>query len=98
MCMKHAAIWAAAIGLISCAAAAEEWPAWRGPRGDGTSTETDVPVKWTEAENVLWKSPVPGKGHSSPIVWGDRVFVTTCEEAKKTRELLCFDANTGKKL
>jgi len=98
MRMKHAAIWAAAIGLISCAASAEEWPAWRGPRGDGTSTETDVPIKWTEAENVLWKSPVPGKGHSSPIVWGDRVFVTTCEEAKKTRELLCFDANTGKRL
>jgi outer membrane protein assembly factor BamB len=77
---------------------AEEWPAWRGPRGDGTSTETGVPVRWSAAEAIAWKAPVPGKGHSSPVVWGDRVFVTTCIENDERRMLLCFDRRTGVRL
>lgn len=78
--------------------AEEEWPSWRGPRGDGTSRETNVPVRWSATENVLWKVPIPGKGHSSPIVWGDRLFVTTCNERAKTRLLLCLDRRDGKVL
>jgi len=77
-------------------AAAEPWPSWRGPRADGTSTETQVPLRWSEEQNVLWKAPVPGRGHSSPIVWGDRVFVVTCDERKKERTLLCLGAADGK--
>ncbi|MFN4260654.1 MAG: PQQ-binding-like beta-propeller repeat protein [Gemmataceae bacterium] len=77
---------------------AEEWPAWRGPRGDGTSLDTNIPLRWSETENVLWKVPVPGIGHSSPIVWGDRIFVTTCVEDKEERVLLCLDRRTGKVL
>ena len=89
---------AMAVTLPTATAAAEEWPAWRGPRGDGTSTETGVPLRWSADENVAWKTPIPGKGHSSPVVWGDRVFVTTCIEEQGARLLLCLDRRTGKVL
>jgi outer membrane protein assembly factor BamB len=75
---------------------AEEWPGWRGPRGDGTSTETGVPLKWSEKENVRWKTAIPGAGHSSPIVWEDRVFVTSCIEKDLERVLICLDRRDGK--
>ncbi|MCX5683664.1 MAG: PQQ-binding-like beta-propeller repeat protein [Planctomycetota bacterium] len=84
--------------LASATASAEEWPSWRGPRGDGTSLETAVPLAWSATENILWKTPIPGQGHSSPVVWGDHVYVTTCQEEKQTRELLCLDAASGKVL
>ena len=64
--------------LCSLAAAAEDnWPQFRGPRGDGTSDATGLPTKWSETQNVKWKTPIPGLAHSSPVVWGDRVFITT---------------------
>jgi outer membrane protein assembly factor BamB len=75
---------------------AEDWPGWRGPRGDGTSAETGLPIRWSATENVAWKVPVPGNGHSSPIVWGDRVFVTTCLPQDQARQLLCLDRRDGK--
>ena len=75
---------------------ADNWPQWRGPRGDGTSAETGIPVRWSEKENVLWRIPIPGKGHSSPVVWGDRVFVTTCLEKDQKRLLLCLNRRDGK--
>jgi len=53
---------------------AEEWPMWRGPKLDGHSSEKNLPVRWSESENVAWKVPVSGKGHSSPIVWGIGFF------------------------
>jgi outer membrane protein assembly factor BamB len=84
--------------LIVSSARAEDWPQWRGPRLDGTSTETNVPTHWSATENIRWKTPIPGKGHSSPIVWGDRVFVTTCLEAQQKRMLLCIDRVSGKVL
>ncbi len=74
---------------------AENWPGWRGPRGDGTSHEKTLPLTWSEAENLRWKTPIAGKGHSSPIVWGDRVFVTTCLEDKGERVLICLDRRDG---
>lgn len=77
---------------------AEDWPGWRGPRGDGTSEETNVPVVWSDSQNVAWKTPVPGKGHASPIVWNDRVFVVSCDEDKQERILLAFDRVSGKQL
>src|SRR5437868_7039116 len=67
--MKHRAM---CVGLILLALAttvsAEEWPGWRGPRGDGTSEETNLPTRWSKTENVAWKVPIPGKGHSSPVI------------------------------
>lgn len=97
MDFRGAFLLAATAGLAA-AAAAEEWPEWRGPRRDGTSQETGLPVKWSETENVAWKTPIPGKGHSSPVVWGDKVFVTTAEPKELRRILLCLDARDGKLL
>jgi len=56
---------------------AENWPHWRGPSTTGVSTETGLPERWSDTENVAWKSAVRGLGISSPIVWGDYVFVTS---------------------
>ena len=75
-----------ALFLLTMTAAADEpegaearryWPQWRGPLGTGVAPEADPPVEWSETKNIRWKIPLPGVGHSTPIVWGDRVFVTT---------------------
>src|SRR5438876_11947005 len=58
------------------AAAPDGWPHWRGPNDDGMA-RGDAPLHWSDTEHVAWKTPVPGKGHSSPVVWGDRIFLTT---------------------
>ena len=63
--------------LISWTLRAENWPHWRGPSADGISTETDVPIRWSASENIAWKTPLRGMGTSTPIVWGDRIFVTS---------------------
>ena len=78
------------------AARAEDWPCWRGPRLDGTSLEAGVPLQWSKTENIAWKTAIPGKGHSSPIIWGDRVFVTSCVENEEQRLLFCLDRRDGK--
>src|SRR5919201_336252 len=87
-----------ALLLTAAGALAGEWPRWRGPRGDGHSDETNVPTRWSETDNIAWKVEVPGKGHSSPIVWGDRIFLTTALEKEQQRVLLCLDGRSGKEL
>jgi len=77
---------------------AGDWPGWRGPHGDGHSDEQNVPTRWSDTENIAWKVAVPGKGHSSPVVWGDKLFVATALETEQTRVLLCLDRRTGKTL
>jgi len=52
------------------------WSQWRGSEGTGVSTETNVPMEWSSGKNLKWKAPLPGSGHSSPIVWGNKVFLT----------------------
>ncbi len=58
---------------------AENWPQWRGLHNDGISTETDVPIQWSQSENVRWRLPLPGEGASTPIVWEDKIFLTSAE-------------------
>jgi outer membrane protein assembly factor BamB len=65
-----------AVVSIPPAAVAENWASWRGPSDNGMA-ESDAPTKWSDTENVKWKAEIPGKGHSSPVVWGDRIFLTT---------------------
>ncbi len=88
---------AIAVGLIGMLGLvqAEDWPGWRGPRGDGTSLETGLPTRWSATEGIAWKVAVPGSGHSSPVVWGDRVFLTSCLDETEERLLLCFDRKDG---
>lgn len=82
--------------VLSAAAHAENWPAWRGPRGDGTSLEKNVPVHWSPSSNVVWKTEIAGIGHASPIVWNDRVFLVTALLDQEERALLCLDRKTGR--
>jgi outer membrane protein assembly factor BamB len=80
-------------------AQAENWPCWRGPRGDGSSIDQTVPMTWNgeTGKNVMWKVPLPGKGHASPIIWENRIFVVSCDQEKQERQLICLDEN-GKQL
>lgn len=82
--------------LLAPAASADNWPCWRGPNGDGSCSEADVPLRWSEKENVTWKTEIPGEGHASPIVWGDRVFTVTALLDSKDRLLVCLDRRTGR--
>ena len=84
--------------MLTASASAGEWPCWRGSRGDGVSEEANVPIRWSSTENVAWKVPIPGVGHSSPVIWGDRIFVTTYIEQGNERVLMCLDRLSGKRL
>lgn len=74
------------------------WPRFRGPRGDGVSAYTNVPLSWNlqTGEGIVWKAPVPLAGPSSPVVWGNRLFLTSA--TPKKNEIYCYDALTGKLL
>ena len=84
--------------LAALPALAENWPGFRGPRGDGSSTEKALPLRWSAADNIAWKVSIPGRGHASPIVWGDRIFVVSAVPETEERVLLCLDRRTGKTL
>jgi outer membrane protein assembly factor BamB len=66
---------------VGAADGTEAWPAWRGPQGTGTAPAADPPLVWSEEQNVRWKVPLPGKGLSTPVIWGDRIFLTTAVPA-----------------
>jgi outer membrane protein assembly factor BamB len=93
-----AALPALLIGLVLSAAGAahaDNWPQWRGPAYDGVSKETNLPAEWSDAKNVAWKLPLPGAGSSTPVVWGDRIFLTS--EDSKDLVLMCV-STAGKEL
>lgn len=87
---------AVALCLSTVSLAAANWPSWRGPHQDNTSPETKFPIAWSRAKNVKWRAPLPEPGNSSPIVWGDTVFVTQAMGDGKERTLMAFDCATGK--
>ncbi len=88
-----AACWAGTLSRVT----AENWPGWRGPRSDGTSLEQGIPTTWdgSSGKNIVWRVPLPGAGHASPIVWEDRLFTVTCDERTGDRILLCLDRRDG---
>ncbi|MGE0608773.1 MAG: PQQ-binding-like beta-propeller repeat protein [Pirellulales bacterium] len=76
-----------------------DWPCWRGPNHNGVAdARQNPPLRWSETENVVWQSNVPGRGHGSPIVVGDQVFLATAESDRQTQSVLCFDRRTGKQM
>src|SRR5688572_25912143 len=93
------AIFVALVALANASraggAAVADWPGWRGPHGDGRSDEAKLPTRWNAIENIHWKVPIPGRGHSSPVVWGDMVFLATAIEANQKRLLLCLNRLDG---
>lgn len=75
-------------------AAEGDWPHWRGPTGDGHCTETTIPTRW-DAKSVVWRTELPGQGQSSPVISGDRIFLTTALESGRQRVVLCVDRRNG---
>lgn len=78
-----AALGVVSAGLFVRVAEAGNWPQWRGPDGSGISTEKNLPAEWGPARNIKWKTAIDGRGHSSPIVWGNKIFLTTAMEGEE---------------
>jgi outer membrane protein assembly factor BamB len=87
-----------ALAALPCPARADNWPAWRGADGIGRCGERDLPVKWSAAENVRWKVKLPGPGNSTPVIWGERVFLTQATDKGRKRGLLCLSRKDGQEL
>jgi outer membrane protein assembly factor BamB len=77
---------------------AANWPGWRGPTGQGFCDEKNVLLKWSDKENVKWKIPLENQGNSTPVVWGDKIFLTQANKDGAVRSLLCFARADGKLL
>jgi hypothetical protein len=90
----------AALGLTLAfvPARAENWPRFRGPDGNAVSSESPLPTTWSTTSNVRWKTAIPGKGFSSPVVWDDRIFVTSAFDHGLRRAVHCLDRAGGKLL
>ena len=84
--------------LLASVSLAGDWHAWRGPHGDGTSEEQGAPLTWSATENVKWKVPLDGPGNSTPIVVGQKVFISHAPAKSKLRTLQCFNRNSGELL
>jgi outer membrane protein assembly factor BamB len=76
-------------------ATAANWPAWRGPNGDGTTPEKHFPTQWSTTKHVRWRVELPEPGNSTPIVWGERIFVTQAIAKENRRTLMCLDRANG---
>jgi outer membrane protein assembly factor BamB len=87
-----------AFALFAAAAAAEDATQFRGPLGAGVSQEKNLPIQWSDKENIRWKAPLPGRGLSNPVIAGGRVYITACTGPEQKRlHVLCLDSKTGKK-
>lgn len=82
--------------LFAARVAAGDWPQFRGPDGQGHSTEQGLPLDWSETDNVVWKTPVAGVGWSSPVVRGRQIWLTTAIEEEGSLRAICLDAASGK--
>src|SRR4051794_5018653 len=82
--------------LLAQLTRAENWPSFRGPDRQGHSTETSLPLDWSATSHIAWKTEIAGEGSSSPIVWDDRVFITTATDGGASCHVLCFDRKSGK--
>ena len=73
----------------------EQWSRFRGPNGQGISTATGLPTQWSATENIAWKTPIPGEGWSSPIIWNDHIFLTTATDGGKECRVIAVDRKNG---
>ncbi len=74
---------------------AKYWTRWRGPSGQGLVSGAGYPTRWSDSNNILWRAPVPGSGNSSPIVWGNYIFLTTGRDRGRVLSMLAYDRNSG---
>ncbi len=85
--------------FCGCAGAdADDWPAWRGPTGQGYCFETNLPMTWSATDNVKWKITLAEQGNSTPIVWKNKIFLTMAKKGGNLRSLVCLDRADGKQL
>lgn len=83
--------------LLGAARSADDWPGWRGPHGDGQARPgQSVPTSWSETENVVWRTALPGRGHGSPTIVGNRIFLPTADDAAQEQRVLALDRSSGK--
>lgn len=86
----------ALLSLVSGVVSAEDWPQFRGPDGQGHSTETGLPISWSEQDNIAWKVRIAGLGWSSPVIQGDRIWLTTALDDGHSLRAVCLDRTTGR--
>jgi outer membrane protein assembly factor BamB len=96
--LSSAGPWGPWVGTVTARAGAGDanWPQFRGPRGDGTTTSEKLPLTWSESENIVWKTPIEGRGWSSPVLWGKQVWMTTATPDGKVMSAICVDADSGR--
>jgi outer membrane protein assembly factor BamB len=94
--MRHLLIVAAALISVQSTCDGENWPQFRGPTGDGISTSKNLPITWSESENIRWKTAIHGKAWSSPVIWGQQIWMTSATEDGKESFIICVDRLTGK--
>ena len=96
MLMKSLATAVCWIAALHAARAGEHWTSYRGPTDQGHCDAADLPVRWSEGENVVWKTPIPGKAWSSPVIWGDRIWLTNATEDGTQLSVVCVSKQSGK--
>lgn len=89
---------AVSFASVSSPTLAADWPAWRGPSGQGHCDEKGIPLTWSDTENVKWKVPLAHQGNSTPVIWGDKIFLTQANTGGSQRSLLCLAREDGKLL
>src|SRR2546421_5724007 len=95
-----------AVGIACCIGAAalaaavapggEHWPEFRGPSADGHSNSTGLPATWSEKENIRWKTAIHSRGWSTPVIWGEQIWITTATEDGAKQYVVCVDKNSGR--
>ncbi|HRX81113.1 MAG TPA: quinonprotein alcohol dehydrogenase, partial [Pirellulaceae bacterium] len=80
----------------SFATGAEYWSQFRGPQGDGDAGAATLPIKWSETESIAWKTPIDGKAWSSPVVWGDEIWLSNATVDGKRLSAVSVDGKSGK--
>src|SRR5262245_3044331 len=81
--------------IASSCLADGNWPGVRGPNGDGLSSARGLPIKWSDKENVVWKTAIPGKAWSSPVIWGKQIWLTNATADGKKLSAVCVDRDNG---
>ncbi len=94
--MRTSALILAVMICMGAAHADGNWPAWRGPTADGKSDAAGLPLLWSETENIVWKTGIHDLGYSTPVVWGDQIWLTTAKEDGTTLYAVCIDLNSGR--
>lgn len=84
------------LAFFPSAVEAEDWGGFRGTGGQGISSETGIPIKWSNSDNIAWKTAIPGEGWSSPVIHGDHVFVTSTSDDGRSCHVICVDRRSGK--